>query len=90
MVVEEAHQIPEEPFQLLGFVLQAEGHPLPHLGGCADDPTSHGGSDVLHQNPPVHLAHQRLPITAVRTCLPASVTCPNVSVLPDKEGGPSS
>lgn len=54
------HQVFEEPLQLLGLILQAERHPLPHFGGCADQPSSHDGSNVLHQDPPVHLAHQRL------------------------------
>lgn len=60
---DQTHQIFKESFQLFGLILQTESHPLPHLGGCADDPSPHDGSDILYQDAPVHLTHQRLSIT---------------------------
>lgn len=58
----QTYQVLKEPFQLFGFILQTESHPLPHLGWRANDPSPHDGSDVLHQDSPVHLTHQRLSV----------------------------
>lgn len=62
----QTYQILKESFQLFGLILQAESHPLPHLGGCAYNSSPHDGSDILHQDPPVHLTHQRLSVNQSR------------------------
>lgn len=55
-----SHQVFKESFQLFGLILQTERHPLPHFRGRANDPSTHDGPDILHQDPPVHLPDQRL------------------------------
>ncbi|TNN76678.1 hypothetical protein EYF80_013130 [Liparis tanakae] len=52
------YQVLKESFQLFGLILQAESNPLSHLGGCANDSSPHDGSDILHQDPPMHLSHE--------------------------------
>lgn len=57
------YEIFKESFQLFGLILQAESHPLSHLGGCADDPSAHDGSDILDEHPPVHFSNQGLSVS---------------------------